>query len=1072
MKNKLTITVLSFAVILTIAFQQCNSGQNTTTGQIKSYVFIPISNLASNLAEQIFIPDVEVIITNAAGVNVDTSMTELDGAFRTKNLPFGTYTVKLNKAHFIATQYTVNITKAVEYPNPMVLNHNRKKIIWGTALLKDGLPGYYHQQVFNVDFDTKVMLENDASSQVRCNKYGYYVLAKPNDMIPTNITATCQTTTNTKAVGLSEKIDFLLDNTNPELGEIRPFSNTGKFLIRTHTGANIELNAISNDAENDVLEYRWKISGDNAFVSVNAQQINWTVPNKKGLYSIDVMALDNKGGAAYTCYRIEAGDEMVTFSGKVIDILTNAAIPNASVNINGANSTTTDRTGNFNFKVPQGAENDRYVLNIESPNYSLKSKIYFKEAIGETYKLVPTYTQRFDPKTPIDIVEQEDKFTHFDSRVQVLTQGNKRETKSNKRTAARVRIPANAIVDAKGKIVTENVTVSIRAIDVFNDEALMPGDFGALNGGQQARLETFGAVDVQIRSVANPSVKYNLNPASKAQIEIPISSVIANGASRNTKMPLWDYNPNTGLWDEIGKLENKGNSYNGTTNKFSVLNADVVSSNATMMKLIDNVNNPLPNGNITIQLSAPSASGGADFKAQITINRSINGNLPVLVPRLATNTVYTIVVISNGIVLNTLNPRTLGVVAGAEQWDPNVTNASYPNSNDPNVVVVKLLPDILTLSQAQKDRFLSYIENANGASDAENYYHLIGALDANGDGVDGDELTFTTWKNRAGFDPATGRGNANAVYFNAGDLNFWRSMHQITTAGKTYYYVTNYDNEVNAINNGVTGAIATVCMEYSPVVAGAGNAPVTKFFVFAGPTGALLRSANLDQNNAGPNAGEKYVPGLCITCHGGESQTEFSTGTFPDPASFQNLMNTTPGANPKFIAFDLKSFWYSQLASATRLEQEEDLRKLNKDVLTTNKTDATRDHINASYNNNINSAGQRYIDNAVVGSAADPASWNNTAPVNTVVPKNFYTDVVGPSCRTCHNSRSSTNLWFDNQTKFTTFGGSINFSVCGSGAPTRYMPNSKVTYTNFWTSQAPYQPEELRKYLNLPSCQP
>jgi hypothetical protein len=34
------------------------------------------------------------------------------------------------------------------------------------------------------------------------------------------------------------------------------------------------------------------------------------------------------------------------------------------------------------------------------------------------------------------------------------------------------------------------------------------------------------------------------------------------------------------------------------------------------------------------------------------------------------------------------------------------------------------------------------------------------------------------------------------------------------------------------------------------------------------------------------------------------------------------------------------------------------------------------------------------------------------------------------------------------------------------------MPNSKVTYTNFWTSQGPYQPEELRKYLNLPSCPP
>ena len=116
------------------------------------------------------------------------------------------------------------------------------------------------------------------------------------------------------------------------------------------------------------------------------------------------------------------------------------------------------------------------------------------------------------------------------------------------------------------------------------------------------------------------------------------------------------------------------------------------------------------------------------------------------------------------------------------------------------------------------------------------------------------------------------------------------------------------------------------------------------------------------------------------------------------------------------------------------------------------------------------------------------AGWNVSTPDATrgnVVPKDFYTNVLGPSCRTCHNSRTSTAIRFDDITTFTNRGdqdGSIDFAVCqgvpaapplapsGSTTPTKYMPNSKVTFINFWTSENPSRPEELRKYLKLPTC--
>jgi len=73
---------------------------------------------------------------------------------------------------------------------------------------------------------------------------------------------------------------------------------------------------------------------------------------------------------------------------------------------------------------------------------------------------------------------------------------------------------------------------------------------------------------------------------------------------------------------------------------------------------------------------------------------------------------------------------------------------------------------------------------------------------------------------------------------------------------------------------------------------------------------------------------------------------------------------------------------------------------------------------------------KKYDDNAVVpGITGD--TWNTpTVTSSGIIPKNFYVDVLATSCRTCHNSRTRQDLWFDRPSKLS--GSGANFVVCGT----------------------------------------
>jgi hypothetical protein len=134
--------------------------------------------------------------------------------------------------------------------------------------------------------------------------------------------------------------------------------------------------------------------------------------------------------------------------------------------------------------------------------------------------------------------------------------------------------------------------------------------------------------------------------------------------------------------------------------------------------------------------------------------------------------------------------------------------------------------------------------------------------------------------------------------------------------------------------------------------------------------------------------------------------------------------------------------------------QEEEFRKLNEGVyLHTGATDAQKALIEAWYDPaGVSSPLQAQQD----GIGNIPFNWSSAGATDAA----FYFDVVRPSCRACHTSRGP-GLDFGDPASF--LGSGADLAVCNAG----YMPQSFVTWRNFWHSVAPRQPTRLEDYFGL-----
>ena len=222
--------------------------------------------------------------------------------------------------------------------------------------------------------------------------------------------------------------------------------------------------------------------------------------------------------------------------------------------------------------------------------------------------------------------------------------------------------------------------------------------------------------------------------------------------------------------------------------------------------------------------------------------------------------------------------------------------------------------------------------------------------------------------------------------------------------------------------------------------------PFTKFYVF-NDKGILSPSANLDGHIGHPvkETGNKYVPGLCKTCHGADKVRTRDKFTVNDPP------DGDIGAH--FLPFDLDNFDYLDDSRVTRRAQEGKFKRLNDMIRAIEPTTSViGELIDGWYKGGRIEQDSEFI----------PPEWMEN--------EQLYRRVVKPSCRTCHVALTPN---FATLEVFKVFAKSIHDHVCADAQVPfpRSMPNSKVTFDQFWLSrvQGTVLVRFLRDELEKPS---
>jgi hypothetical protein len=413
------------------------------------------------------------------------------------------------------------------------------------------------------------------------------------------------------------------------------------------------------------------------------------------------------------------------------------------------------------------------------------------------------------------------------------------------------------------------------------------------------------------------------------------------------------------------------------------------------------------------------------------------------------------------------------------------------------------------------------------------YYKSVGAVKAcDAAGNFTGAITFEDWKSQVHIDQyalppsssskiSPGGPLYTATFINKEDLNIARNHHSIyngypaninTLSQAPYTFIATYvcnhqgptgpnalnptqgtvDSVIQDMVNGLN-LIACVAMDYStfpvPNPSGGGNelyGPFIRFLIF-GPSGQLLPSINLDTRT------EKFVPGTCVVCHGGD----YYAGKYPEDGS------GSPDVGGHFIPYDEGNFEFSSQRGLTQADQEEAVYNLNQNIIGPTEdlngiltspggigasaTNAARTLIDGWYLTS-HVQNQNYVDPSWIGQI-----------LNGFKAEPVYQNVYARSCRSCHiaiqtgipGAAAAASIFPASPYNFEFF---KNFNLVaalvvdpgncpgpngnlGLDRNRMYkMPNSLVTFNQFWlslgsnltvpTTPEPNQPTLLHQFFN------
>jgi mono/diheme cytochrome c family protein len=347
--------------------------------------------------------------------------------------------------------------------------------------------------------------------------------------------------------------------------------------------------------------------------------------------------------------------------------------------------------------------------------------------------------------------------------------------------------------------------------------------------------------------------------------------------------------------------------------------------------------------------------------------------------------------------------------------------------------------------------------------------------------------TYAKWKALNGFDSGAGQ-QITVVVGDSRDLGYGRLItarknvdgsmafsvrNYLVPAAAGYGYSTlNLDAAVARDDRWYIGASN---IEFSP--GPNGGAPFTKFFFFA-PDGSRARAVNLD------GRGAKYMPGPCISCHGGRGDPltpPDSSGKRLFPLVHNSASLTRGDVQARYHPLEPDSFEFSTQAGYTRADLEASIKTLNTWVLqsyplpfgTTTPTafaeDAGRRVANANEWQGI--AASALIKDGYGGDGLPNATYVDATPVgwSSVGQTTLYQNTVVPSCRVCHilrgagsqskNSLTGTDIDLGSYDKFNRYADQIKAHVIERGN----MPLAKIHYEKFWATPTIY--ETLANFL-------
>ena len=386
------------------------------------------------------------------------------------------------------------------------------------------------------------------------------------------------------------------------------------------------------------------------------------------------------------------------------------------------------------------------------------------------------------------------------------------------------------------------------------------------------------------------------------------------------------------------------------------------------------------------------------------------------------------------------------------------------------------------------DTFLTFLERhvPEDAVSAAAYYATVDP--------DNKKTTYDDWLFETGFInnkldySTTGFFAVNAdsttvVHQNIADLGFIRRVTARCVPScddpnpDIYSTIENYPTFDDAANR--TNRLASVTMEWAS--AADGSSPSDKFVIFYAYTGADSRN---QLNSAGESIpfqpdldgrGEKAIPGLCNTCHGGTPRKLRKDGSYAE--------NGNTGA--LFLPMDLNNFAFdpNPARGLAKDDQQATYKKMNQVALITHRGTEAKDEVAGI---SRLSGGHELIEGWYGGAGMPSATFNGDfvppgwlPPVAPAGKDELYLKSVAPGCRACHVQQERA-LDFATYDGFMVFedahkelvlsiecGLSDDPKVRGKADNQAVMPLALETYKKFWESE---EAEVFKTHLGAVDC--